>query len=244
MTKPDAGKPRAKKPASKAATTEVAGADDTALREAERALREAKRALRASIAARVAALKPLARAHKTRSLAAFALRTPALGGRGLVLAYRAMDDEACIDELAETLVARGWRVAFPLVDAAGVMKLVELATGPGLPPLFHASRWTSDRHGIRAPRLDGVGARSVWPRELDAVLVPGRAFDRAGQRLGRGKGYYDRLIARLRPDARKATVGLGFTEQIEDSVPSSTDDRRVAWIASDRGLMRARGAAS
>ena len=234
MTKPDAGKPRTKRPAAKAATTEVADAGDTALR-------EAKRALRVQIAERIAALKPLARKHKTRSLAAFALRAPALGGRGLVLAYRAMDDEACIDELAETLVARGWRVAFPLVDAAGAMKLVELSTWPGLPPIFAAARWTTDRHGIRAPRLDAAGARPIWPRELDAVLVPGRAFDRAGNRLGRGKGYYDRLIARLRPDARRATVGLGFREQLEDTVPASADDRRVTWIASDRGLVRARG---
>jgi 5-formyltetrahydrofolate cyclo-ligase len=131
MTKPDAGKPRTKKPVAKAATTEVAGAGDTALR-------EAKRALRTKIAEQIAALKPMAREYKARSLAAFALRAPALGGRGLVLAYRAMDDEACIDELAETLVARGWRVAFPLVDAAGAMKLVELSTGPGSPILGDA----------------------------------------------------------------------------------------------------------
>ena len=136
MRKPDAGKPRTKKPVAKAATTEVAGAGDTALR-------EAKRALRVKIAERIAALKPMAREYKARSLAAFALRAPALGGRGLVLAYRAMDDEACIDELAETLVARGWRVAFPLVDAAGAMKLVELSTGPGFPPIFAAARWTT-----------------------------------------------------------------------------------------------------
>ena len=135
--------------------------------------------------------------------------------------------------------ARGWRVAFPLVDAAGAMKLVELSTGPGLPPIFAAARWTTDRHGIRAPRLDAAGARSIWPRELDAVFVPARAFDRAGNRLGRGKGYYDRLLARLRPDARSGAIGVAYVEQIEETVPASTDDRPVAWIATDRGLMRA-----
>jgi 5-formyltetrahydrofolate cyclo-ligase len=208
--------------------------------DADTALREAKKALRVKVAERIAALKPIAREHKMRSLAAFALRAPPLGGRGLVLAYRAMDDEACVDELAETLAAYGWRVAFPFVDATGAMKLVELAAGPGLPPLLHASRWMSDRHGIRAPRLDGAGARSVWPRELDAVLVPARAFDRAGNRLGRGKGYYDRLLSRLRPDARGAAIGIAYAEQIEETVPTSGDDRPVAWIATDRGLTRAR----
>ncbi len=199
-----------------------------------------KTALRKEIAARLAPMKRLARAQKTRSLAAYALRSPPLGGHGLVLAYRALPDEPCVDALVESLVARGWRVAFPQIDATGTMRLVELATGPGRDPVFHPSRWTTDRYGIRAPRADDARARPVWSREIDAVLVPGRAFDQRGNRLGRGKGYYDRLIARLRPDARGSTVGIAFAEQLAESVPVSDDDRRVTWIATDRGLMRAR----
>lgn len=203
-------------------------------------LDDLKKALRTEIAARLAPMKRLARAQKTRSLAAYALRSPPLGGHGLVLAYRALPDEPCVDELVESLVARGWRVAFPQIDATGTMRLVELATGPGRDPVFHPSRWTTDRYGIRAPRTDDPRARCVWSRELDAVLVPGRAFDRSGHRLGRGKGYYDRLIARLRPDARGAAVGIAFAEQLAENIPVSDDDRRVAWIATDRGLMRVR----
>lgn len=207
---------------------------------AERALHDAKNALRAHVRDAINGLKPLARERKVRAACEFALRSPPLAGRGLVLAYRAMRDEICVDAIAEALAARGWRIAFPAVDDAGSMRLFELATGPRLPALFDPARWSTDRHGVRAPRRDGAGVRSIWPRELDAVLVPGRAFDRAGNRLGRGKGYYDRLLARLRPDARAATVGVAFGVQIAETVPSSKDDRPVGWIASDLGITRAR----
>ena len=213
--------------------------DDGAPRDAS-ALHAAKKELRAQVASAIAGVKPMAKAHKTRALAAFALRAPPLGARGVVLSYRAMPDEPCVDAVAEALAARGWRVAFPVVDDAGAMRLVELAADGVHASLFDPSRWSSDRHGVRAPRIDAAGARTIWPRELDAVLVPGRAFDRAGNRLGRGKGYYDRLIAKLRPDARAATVGIAFAEQMSDGVPVGEGDRAVSWIATDRGIVRAR----
>ncbi|MFZ9914568.1 MAG: 5-formyltetrahydrofolate cyclo-ligase, partial [Phycisphaerales bacterium] len=61
-----------------------------------------------------------------------------------------------------------------------------------------------------------------------------------GARLGRGKGFYDGLIARLRPDARAATIGLCHREQLVAQVPEDARDRRVAWVATDRALLRAR----
>lgn len=48
--------------------------------------------------------------------------------------------------------------------------------------------------------------------EIDAFFCPGLAFDASGGRLGRGKGFYDRMLAHARPDALK--IGIGFTCQI------------------------------
>lgn len=220
-----------------------AGADAADAADAPTALADAKRALRTEIAASMRALGPLRRAWRSAAVCDFALRSPPLARCGVVLAYRAMDDEACVDELVGALAAQGWRVAFPRLDAQGAMRLFELETGAAhreLAPLFDQTRWTTDRYGIRAPLVGVAGARPLWPRELDAVLVPGRAFDRSGNRLGRGKGYYDRLLAALRPDARAATLGIAFSEQIRDAIPAGEGDRPVAWIASDRGLTRAR----
>ncbi len=53
-------------------------------------------------------------------------------------------------------------------------------------------------------------------QQIDAFICPGLAFDKNGGRLGRGRGFYDRLLAQARPDALK--IGICFPEQL---VPDS-----------------------
>lgn len=65
------------------------------------------------------------------------------------------------------------------------------------------------RFGIREPL---PGSTSVAPETIDAFLCPGMAFDLRGGRLGRGKGYYDRILSRARPDALR--IGICFPDQI------------------------------
>lgn len=61
--------------------------------------------------------------------------------------------------------------------------------------------------------------------KLDLVIVPGVAFDRKGNRLGRGKGYYDRFLARL--PSKTAAIGLAFDFQILPLVPTTRLDKKV-----------------
>lgn len=56
---------------------------------------------------------------------------------------------------------------------------------------------------------------------IDAMVVPGVAFDRACRRLGNGKGYYDRALAELKP---AFTIGAAFEAQLVDAVPVSERD--------------------
>jgi 5-formyltetrahydrofolate cyclo-ligase len=58
--------------------------------------------------------------------------------------------------------------------------------------------------------------------EIDAFFCPGLAFDRHGGRLGRGKGFYDRILASARPDALK--IGVCFPCQIVDNTHSQSHD--------------------
>jgi 5-formyltetrahydrofolate cyclo-ligase len=206
------------------------------------ALDAEKRALRGAMRAATRAIKPQARLFRSARISARLLRSPPLSPCGLVLAYRALADEVSVDRLVEALLARGWRVAFPRIEQGGAMALVELrgVTGGGAVDglLRDASLWDVDHHDIASPRPDARGARRVQPRELDAVLVPGRAFDGAGHRLGRGGGHYDRLLARLRADARARTVGVAFSEQVVPRVPAEAHDRVVAWLATDARTAR------
>lgn len=77
---------------------------------------------------------------------------------------------------------------------------------------------------ILEPRADlrsGVG-KLVRPEDLDLVMVPGTAFDPKGGRMGQGKGYYDRLLSRVRPDA--PLVAIAFDCQIFDEIPVAPHD--------------------
>ena len=66
--------------------------------------------------------------------------------------------------------------------------------------------------------------------------MPGLAFTRSGQRLGRGKGYYDSYLQRYRqlPDVSPVvTIALAFNQQIFDSIPTSDCDINIDMVLFD-----------
>ena len=62
---------------------------------------------------------------------------------------------------------------------------------------------------------------------IDVILVPGMAFDKKGNRLGRGKGYYDRF---LQQHLQTSTIGVCFDFQLLDVVPSEDFDKKVDCV--------------
>ena len=71
--------------------------------------------------------------------------------------------------------------------------------------------------GILEPRADAV---DVTPEEVDFAIIPGVAFDRACHRMGRGKGFYDRLL----PDLPAFKLGVAFDCQLYDEIPVDSWD--------------------
>lgn len=70
-----------------------------------------------------------------------------------------------------------------------------------------------------------------------AVLIPGVAFDSDGGRLGRGKGFYDRFLSkREMKDVTK--IGIGWSLQLVDSVPTESNDISMDWVCHERGYLR------
>ena len=86
--------------------------------------------------------------------------------------------------------------------------------------------------GVREPRADLACA--VAPDTLDLILVPGVAFTRSGERLGRGGGFYDRLLATL--PAHTIKIGTCFDAQILTELPVEPHDQRADFIATESGL--------
>lgn len=88
---------------------------------------------------------------------------------------------------------------------------------------FHTGEnLTSGSFGIMEP---AEGSLEVPLEEIDAFLCPGLAFDRNGGRLGRGRGFYDRLLARAREDSLK--IGLCHDFQIVADTFSEPHDVRM-----------------
>ena len=71
---------------------------------------------------------------------------------------------------------------------------------------------------------------------IDLVIVPGLAFDAYGNRLGRGRGFYDRFLAH--PEFKGVACAMGFEEQMIPSVPVGPLDRPVDMIVTDDQTQR------
>lgn len=94
---------------------------------------------------------------------------------------------------------------------------------------------------ILEPRIElrNLPAKQVRPEELDLVMVPGTAFDTRGGRMGQGKGYYDRLLARVRPDA--PLVALAFDCQVFDEIPVAPHDVFMDLVLTETRTITGRG---
>jgi 5-formyltetrahydrofolate cyclo-ligase len=89
------------------------------------------------------------------------------------------------------------------------------------------------RYNILEPRpeLRGESERQAPAESVDVAFTPGVAFDPQGRRLGQGRGYYDRLLPRLRPDA--TIVGLAFQAQILPQIPAEEHDVQMHYVVTE-----------
>ncbi len=86
--------------------------------------------------------------------------------------------------------------------------------------------------GIREP-VSGI----PFPISMiDLVIVPGLGFDEFGNRVGRGRGFYDRFLAH--PEFKQTACGLAFEVQFTSSIPAGPLDRRVDMVVTDEKVRR------
>ncbi len=179
-----------------------------------------KALLRQEALARRAALDDDAR-HRAAAALAAAADDLALSAGAVVSGFVPVRGEIDVMPLLEALAARGHPLALPVV--MGPTELLFRPWRPGAP---------------RAAA--GVGLFHPPPHagliEPDVLLVPLAAFDRRGHRIGYGRGYYDRALARLDAGGRRRAVGVAFAVQEVPEVPDEPHDRRLDGLLTDEGL--------
>jgi len=141
------------------------------------------------------------------------------GARTMVLTYRAMATEI---DLAALEALPGLDVDFAVTRT------------PDTGPLsVHRADEPGERHRFGFFQPTAI-ARPLDPVAIDVALVPGLVFDRSGNRIGRGAGYYDELLGRLRPDA--TLIGVTLDELVVDMLVAEDHDQPMTHLATSSGL--------
>lgn len=131
--------------------------------------------------------------------------------------YLAIGGEVMIDALLPVCWEQGKHTCIPVFNAE--MELYEMAE------ISDGTEFSVGHYGIREP----VSPQPVgmdWP---DLIVAPGVAFDTKGRRLGRGGGYYDRLLDGF----KGAVVGVAFDFQVFPAVPTDAHDQSVDTIVTE-----------
>jgi 5-formyltetrahydrofolate cyclo-ligase len=186
-----------------------------------------KTELRRQAIARRDALPAGERAQAAETIATRAFPVAVAPG-AIVAGFMPMKSEINPLPLMRKLAAAGARLALPVVAGQG-KPLIMRAWAFGEPLI--AGVW-----GIREP---APLAPAVAP---DILIVPILAFDRAGQRIGYGAGYYDLTIAALRARQAVVAIGVAFAAQEIAAVPATSRDAPLDLVLTEREVIDLRRA--
>ncbi|MCK9537649.1 5-formyltetrahydrofolate cyclo-ligase [Dokdonella sp.] len=185
--------------------------------------------LRQELRARRASLSAAQRVAAMQGLLAQLERLPEFLTDRLVGGYWAIHGELPLAGLMPGLRARGQIWHLPVLGADRRLRFAAWQPGDGIAP---------NRYGIPEPLCRDGDLLS--PAQLDLVLLPLLGFDRRGNRLGFGGGWYDRSFAFLRNRAgagKPLLVGVGYAMQEVAAIEAMPWDVRLDCIATERELI-------
>jgi 5-formyltetrahydrofolate cyclo-ligase len=142
---------------------------------------------------------------------------------GMIMVYYSIGREVETVSLIEKLLRQGKRVGLPVCRDDLGLDVREI-------------------HSLSQVQLRNIGKISLFeplpglplvrPEDLELMVIPGLAFDRTGNRLGHGAGYYDRFLHQLPSSIFK--LGLSYEFQVIPKVPVSRDDMGIDGLLTDR----------
>lgn len=177
--------------------------------------------IRREMRTRLAGLGP-ERTEKSQAIVAAVAVRPGVVGRGRMALFSPLPSEPDVEGI--------WKMVsgpfcYPRITR-GEMEFVDVGSLADLT----ISSWHP-----KIREYGDLGARVVAPAEIDVILVPGLAFTRRGERLGRGGGYYDRYLASLPVGTLK--IGVCFDCQIVATLPMEPHDQTVDDVVTESGFL-------
>lgn len=163
------------------------------------------------------------RKEMDRDIAAGVIDSPLFKNASMLLIYAPLENEINLLPLAHVARKRGIPVAFPRCDKeTNTMQFYILPEGQKLSP---------GAYGIPEPPEDAPVCR---PDKRALCIVPALSYDLDGNRIGYGKGYYDRYLSTFPGVA----VGIAYASMLLKSVPTEAHDLPVDWLFTERGSYR------
>jgi 5-formyltetrahydrofolate cyclo-ligase len=142
------------------------------------------------------------------------------------LVYLAKEEEVATLSLVDRLMEKGLRVSVPCFDSGTSSYFASELRN-------RKEELAPAKFGILEPKQ--ACQRRVPMSELHALICPGLAFDRAGNRLGYGFGYFDQLCSGC-PQAWK--IGLAYQFQIVENLNPHSRDQAMDWIITEEGVIQ------
>ncbi len=145
-----------------------------------------------------------------------------------ILLYASTEAEVSTDAIVDLCLSKQHQVYFPLCHEGEIIPIRILNPATELVP---------KSFNIREPKQDlfNMKDRVGQPHKMDIIVVPGLGFDLTGNRIGYGKGFYDKFAVAAKGVVR---VGLCFEDQIESSIPTEEFDQKVNLIITESRIIK------
>jgi len=186
----------------------------------------AKDLLRQKLRNRLERIDEKQRVEKSRKACQNLISTPQFRGASVVMMFLSLPDEIDTTQAIE----HGWREGKTIT-----VPKVYWEEKYMIPVKINSfdEGFSTAVAGLRNP----VTGESVPLEQIDLVVTPALGFDRAGHRVGRSGGFYDRFFAEQKLRAKKC--GFGFAEQVleTDLVPAIATDVPVDFLVTDEQIL-------
>jgi len=138
----------------------------------------------------------------------------------MVALYSPVRNEVATSHLFEEAISAGKRVCYPTVTGEQIF--------------FQRVENSADLRPGTFGVLEPAGGDPVDVEQIDLMVIPGLAFSSCGERLGYGKGFYDRFLA---CPVTFASIGLCYDFQVYQKLPVEEHDQRVSYIVTEHRVI-------